>query len=50
MLPLTRCRHGRRPYTEIVEPWTPGVATMELQPWLTTYDPDVRAHARVRAA
>ncbi len=29
--------------TEIVEPGTPGAATLELQPWLTTVDPDVRA-------
>ena len=29
--------------TEVVEPGTPGVATMELQPWLTTIDSEVRA-------
>ena len=28
--------------TEVVQPGTPGVATMQLQPWLTTIDPDVR--------
>ena len=27
--------------TEVVQPGTPGVATMQLQPWLTTIDPDV---------
>ena len=34
--------------TEVVEPGTPGVATMELQPWLTTVDPAARALARRR--
>jgi len=34
--------------TEVVEPGTPGVATMELQPWLTTVDPAARARARRR--
>lgn len=35
---------------EIVEPGTPGAATMQLQPWLTDYDPDVRGpHVCARA-
>jgi hypothetical protein len=29
--------------TEVVQPGTPGVATMQLQPWLTTVDPEARA-------
>ena len=37
-----RCGLASCVFAEIVEPWTPGVATMELQPWLTTYDPLVR--------
>jgi len=28
--------------TEVIEPGTPGAATLTLQPWLTTYDQDVR--------
>jgi hypothetical protein len=41
-LALERC-------AETIQPGTPGAATMALQPWLTTYDADVRArvaHAR----
>jgi hypothetical protein len=34
--------------TEQIEPGTPGAATLELQPWLTTVDPDVRAQRRCR--
>ena len=29
--------------TEVIEPGTPGAATLTLQPWLTDYDADVRA-------
>ena len=36
--------------TEVVQPGTPGVATMELQPWLTTVDADVRALYSASAA
>lgn len=32
--------------TQVVEPGTPGTSTLELQPWLTTYDPDVRPRRR----
>ena len=31
--------------TQTIEPGTPGAATLELQPWLTTIDPDVRARS-----
>ena len=31
--------------TEQIQPGTPGAATLELQPWLTTVDPEVRGHA-----
>jgi hypothetical protein len=34
--------------TEQIEPGTPGAATLELQPWLTTIDPEVRALRRQR--
>lgn len=33
--------------TEQIQPGTPGAATLTLQPWLTTVDPDVRARASV---
>jgi hypothetical protein len=32
--------------SEVIEPGTPGASTLDLQPWLTTYDPDVRCPRR----
>ena len=44
---LTRLRapllRGSGAPSEVIEPGTPGASTLNLQPWLTTYDPDVRA-------
>jgi hypothetical protein len=32
--------------TEVIEPGTAGASTLQLQPWLTAIDPDVRCRAR----
>lgn len=34
--------------TQTIQPGTPGAATLQLQPWLTTIDPDVRTRSAGR--